>query len=142
VKYSFLTLLLVSSHFLQAQINADLVAKIDVTNQIPTGLLASKSVVLYSAAVTADLQTVHNTFIRLGVDAVAYYEQDVITAGKDVSIAFAAYFNSRNINHFIFFDKAGHYATLYVPLGVASVIAIGAFIDYLRARPALANPTA
>jgi hypothetical protein len=51
-------------------------------------------------------------------------------------------FSITPIFRFIFFDKAGHHVTLYVPLGVASVIAIGAFIDYLRARPALANPTA
>ena len=46
-----------------------------------------------------------NAFQQIGVDAVAYFESDVVMAGSDVTGAFSTYFTSRQIKYLLFFEK-------------------------------------
>lgn len=110
LKYGTLFFILIAIN-LQAQISEDLVARLEMSGQVPSDLLATKSVVLYNSVIASDLVSLQEVFQRLGVDAVSYYETDAITAGKDVSKAFAGYFTSRNITNLIFFDRStGQYS--------------------------------
>jgi hypothetical protein len=91
-----------------AQDAGSLLAKIKITETVPPDLLSSKSVVLYSPALQQkDLETLQKSFQQTGIDAVEYFENDVMLAGNDVVNAFANGFVSREIKFFIFFDKKG-----------------------------------
>ncbi len=82
------------------------------TDVVPPNFLATRSVVLYDPAFTAEeLNQTQQAFQQIGIDAVAYFEQDVVTAGQDVVRAYASYFTSRQIMHIVYLDKdPGWYA--------------------------------
>lgn len=76
------------------------------TDAVPINLLATRSVVLYDPTFTLDeLNQTQQAFQQIGIDAVAYFEQDVVTAGKDVANAYTTYFISRQIQHIVYLDK-------------------------------------
>jgi len=45
------------------------------------------------------------SFQRTGVDAVAYFELDMLMAGKDVTKAFGDYLNKREVTNLMLFRK-------------------------------------
>lgn len=76
------------------------------TDVVPPNFLATRSVVLYDPAFTAEeLNQTQQAFQQIGIDAVAYFEQDVVTAGQDVVNAYASYFISRQIMNIVYLDK-------------------------------------
>ncbi len=76
------------------------------TETVPGDLLVSRAVVLYDPAFTRnELEEVQKSFQQIGIDAVAYFEKDVVNAGKDVTKAFAEYFISRQIKYLLYLDK-------------------------------------
>lgn len=85
-----------------------LLAKTNITQSVPSDLLSVKSVVLYAPSLQQkELETLQKSFQQTGIDAVEYFESDLILAGKDVVTAFANAFIAREIKYFIFFDKRG-----------------------------------
>jgi hypothetical protein len=44
-----------------------------------------------------EVHAVQESFQRTGIDAVAYFELDMLMAGKDVTKAFADYLNRREV---------------------------------------------
>ncbi|HNJ44345.1 MAG TPA: hypothetical protein PKZ53_27940, partial [Acidobacteriota bacterium] len=76
------------------------------TGVVPANLLATRSVVLYDPAFTQEeLNQTQQAFQQIGIDAVAYFERDVVTAGQDVVNAYTTYFISRQIQHIVYLDK-------------------------------------
>ncbi len=73
---------------------------------VPDKLLTSRAVVLHNSIYSQlELQTIQKAFQQIGVDAVAYFETDMVLAGKDVTKAYAEYFVSRQITYLLFLDK-------------------------------------
>jgi hypothetical protein len=76
------------------------------TEALPEKLLSTRSAVVYSYTLSEkELNEVHSTMVRAGVDAVAYFELDRVFAGADVELAFRQYFMKREISTFIIVEK-------------------------------------
>lgn len=89
---------------------------LDYTNDLPANLLDSRSAVLVSVPPkhrgTSErgdwrgLSTeMHQEFRKMGIDAVAYLNIDDVMAGDDVTEAFAAFLNSRQIKNLILLSR-------------------------------------
>ncbi|MBT1703081.1 hypothetical protein [Chryseosolibacter indicus] len=77
---------------------------------LPEKLLMTKSVVFYPYEMTTkELESIQRSFQRTGIDAVVYYENDLVSAGRDVSVNLAEYLNSREIANLIYLQKEGEY---------------------------------
>ncbi|MBL7848094.1 MAG: hypothetical protein JNL40_11535 [Cyclobacteriaceae bacterium] len=84
-----------------AQVNS-----LNITSNPPEKLLSARTVALYNYRLTNDeLKEFQRGFQRIGIDAVAYFPEDVVYAGKDAALAYAAYFTERNISYVLFLDK-------------------------------------
>ena len=105
MRIGFLFIAFVCFHA-SAQDIESFLAKIKITESVPSDLLSVKSAVLYAPTFQKkELETLQKFFQQTGIDAVEYYESDLILAGKDVNVAFANAFLLREIKYFIFFDK-------------------------------------
>lgn len=72
----------------------------------PPFILSTRAVALFDHAFTqAELEEVQKAFQQIGIDAVAYFETDVVLSGKDVILAFSNYFSTRQIKYLIFLEK-------------------------------------
>lgn len=84
-----------------AQVNS-----LSISSNPPEKLLSARTVVLYNYRLTNDeLKEFQRGFQRIGIDAVAYFPEDVVLAGKDAALAYATYFTERNISYVLFLDK-------------------------------------
>lgn len=73
---------------------------------LPEEIMSKRSAIFYSPGITdQEINTIHETFVRTGIDAVAYFEADRVLAGGDVEKAFNKYFNKREISCIIFIQK-------------------------------------
>lgn len=73
---------------------------------LPEEIMSKRAVVLYNTAISEqEINTIHETFVRTGIDAVAYFEADRVLAGGDAEKAFSKYFNRREITCLIFIQK-------------------------------------
>lgn len=98
--------------FPQGQITS----KLQFTETVPTDLLASRSVVLHDHTFKQnELGEIQKAFQKIGIDVVAYFETDVVLAGKDVTKSFSEYFTAREIKYLIFFEKSNNGFHLIVP---------------------------
>ena len=105
MRFGFLFIALIYFHA-SAQDVESLLSKLNITESVPADLLSAKSAVLYSPSLQPkELEMLQKSFQQTGIDAVEYFESDLILAGKDVVTAFANAFTSREIKFFIFFDK-------------------------------------
>jgi len=83
------------------------VDQLDLTGPLPEKLLATKSAVFHSYTFTAkELNDAQEYFQRTGIDAIAYFELDMLTASVDITKAFADYMNKREITNVLFLEKA------------------------------------
>jgi hypothetical protein len=74
---------------------------------VPADLLATRSVVLHDYTYKqAELEEIQKAFQQIGIDAIAYFEADVVMAGKDVIGGFKQYFTSRQIKYILFLEKS------------------------------------
>jgi hypothetical protein len=84
-----------------------IVKSLALTNVVPDGLLAQRSVVLVQGAINQkELDETQKAFQQTGIDAVAYFESSRVLAGADPQQAFAKYLNTRNISFIILFTKS------------------------------------
>jgi hypothetical protein len=78
---------------------------------LPEKLLTTRTAVFHPYTLTPkELETIQASFQRTGIDAVVYFENDLLTAGRDVSVAMAEYLIAREIsNLMLVFKKEGKY---------------------------------
>jgi len=75
---------------------------------VPPKLLNSRCVALYDYRLTQnELNEFQRGFQRIGIDAIAYFPDDIVYAGKDGQLAYLNYFNERQISFVVFLQKAG-----------------------------------
>jgi hypothetical protein len=73
---------------------------------LPQDLLSSRSVVFHPYSMNSrELEMMQSYFQRTGIDAVVYFENDLLTAGRDVAMATAQYLISREISNLILIEK-------------------------------------
>ena len=73
---------------------------------LPAKLLSTRSVVFYDYSLTEkNLLDVQQMLQRTGVDAVAYFELDMLMASRDVTKAFADYFTKREMTNIVFVER-------------------------------------
>lgn len=84
---------------------------------LPEKILNARTVVLYSPNMTSkEVTEVHESMIRTGIDAVAYFETDRVFAGADVLQAFTKYFTTRETSCFVAVEKLeGRYRLMVMP---------------------------
>ena len=81
--------------------------QLNLQGGLPDKLLSTRTVVFYDYTLTEkEIKDVQQSFQTTGVDAVAYFELDMITAGKDVTKAFAAYLDKREVTNLLFVQKS------------------------------------
>ncbi|CAN5175165.1 hypothetical protein BH09BAC3_BH09BAC3_00350 [soil metagenome] len=91
-------------------------SEIRSSETVPTKLLSSRSVVLYTHSISEkDLVEAQSAFQQIGIDAIAFFETDIVLAGKDITKAYAEYFINRQITYLLFLEKL---ATGYQITGV------------------------
>lgn len=84
----------------------------------PENLLASKAIVLYRSGMSlSDLNQYQSGFQQIGIDAVAYIEEQRVLAGTDPAKAYAAYLTSRDIKFLIVLGKtsSGNFEFIATP---------------------------
>lgn len=75
-------------------------------SSLPEKILSARSVVLYSPGITPqEINDIHESLTRTGIDAVAYFAIDKVFAGPDVELAFYQYFTTREIGCFVIVQK-------------------------------------
>lgn len=113
-------LLIISGYKALAQLTItkdDFYARLEHSQNMPEKLLSTRSVVVYPSTMTdADLQIVQKSFQETGIDAIAYYDIDLVLAGTDVRRALGFYLNKRAVGNMIFFRKTDNeYDMLITP---------------------------
>lgn len=84
---------------------------------LPEKLLTTRTVVFHPYNMPMkELVTVQTSFQRTGIDAVAYFENDVLTAGREVSVAMAQHLLSREITNLVLILKKEDGFHFYVTL--------------------------
>jgi hypothetical protein len=108
LKYLILFFLLsFSAAYGQLPLNEQqLLSRLNPGLTLPEKLLATKTAVFYPLNVTSkELETMQISFQKSGIDAVAYFENDLLTAGRDVAAALARYLISREIANLVLVQK-------------------------------------
>ncbi len=101
--------LIVSLLYRPVQAQQSFSSQLKLIETPPLDLLASRAMVLYDPAYTQiELQEIQKAFQQIGIDAVAYFETDVVMAGKDVTRAFAEYFSSRQVKYLLDLQKSSN----------------------------------
>jgi hypothetical protein len=81
--------------------------QLNLQGGLPEKLLSTRTVVFYDYTLTEkEIKDVQHSFQTTGVDAVAYFELDMLTAGRDVTKAFAEYLNKREVTNLLFVQKS------------------------------------
>jgi hypothetical protein len=107
--FSWIGVLVLSFIFSQVWSQASTTDKFQFTETPPADLLSSRAVVLHSHTFQQDeLGSIQKAFQQIGIDAVAYFEKDMVFAGKDVTRAFAEYLVNRQIKYLIIFEKSAN----------------------------------
>lgn len=82
------------------------VERLDLTGALPEKLLSTRSAVFYDYQLTSkELHDMQDYFQRTGIDAVVYFELDMLTAGVDVAKSFASYLTRREVANIFFVEK-------------------------------------
>lgn len=92
------------------------VSRLKPDGSITEDVLSKRSVVLHSHTFSAkEITTMHEGFIRAGIDAVAYFSVDQVLAGGEVAESFAEYFVKREITHIILIQKISGFSIYITP---------------------------
>lgn len=86
------------------------------SNQLPEDLLSRRAVVFMntnSLNWENQAQTIHNSFIEIGVDAVAYYALSDIMSGEDATTAFYSDITQRSIENMLIIHQSDNGFELY-----------------------------
>jgi hypothetical protein len=81
-------------------------SRIKTDGPLPQNLLSTRTAVFYPYYITEkELETIQSSFQRTGIDAVIYFDKDLLMAGRDVSMATAQYLISREISNLVFVQR-------------------------------------
>ncbi len=112
MRFLSLSFFFLSFYFSSAQPSLEeerLTNNLTYTSDLPKGLLAGRSIVLYEGSVTvADLTEAQKYFQKAGIDVISYLDVDYVLAGTDPSVVFSNYFNSRGVKFLILFQKSNN----------------------------------
>jgi hypothetical protein len=113
---TFLLLLVAGSAAAQLPLTEDeFLSRLKKGDQIPENLLRSRSVVFYPFTFTdKELEKIQSWFQRSGIDAVAYFDEDMVIAGRDASMEMGQYLIKRQISNLIFFKKTELTFSIYI----------------------------
>lgn len=82
------------------------IEQLNLKGGLPEKLLSARTAIFYDYTLTEkELSDAQQSFQRTGIDAVAFFELDKLTAGKDVTKAFGDYLNKREIQCLLFIEK-------------------------------------
>jgi hypothetical protein len=105
----FLPILLLSSFTAAAQLpitEQQFLARLKTDGILPEKILSARTVVFCPYTFTQkEMESVQKTFQRAGIDAVAYFENDLVSAGRDPAVALAEHLNRREITNLVYFRK-------------------------------------
>jgi hypothetical protein len=80
--------------------------QLNLSGSLPEKLLQERTAVFFSPAITSkELQSIHEYCQRSGIDAMAYYDLDMLWANNDVTKMVADYFTKREIGNILFVEK-------------------------------------
>jgi hypothetical protein len=105
--FLILFIVLPNAVFAQFVVNEkEWIERLDLKGGLPEKLLSARTAIFYDFALTEkELGDAQQSFQRTGIDAVAFFELDKLTAGKDVTKAFGDYLNKREITCLLFIEK-------------------------------------
>ncbi|SKC71668.1 hypothetical protein [Ohtaekwangia koreensis] len=80
--------------------------QLNLAGGLPEKLLSTRTTVFYDYTLTEkELKDTQEYFQRSGIDAVAYYEMDILMTGKDITRAFGDFLTKREISNIAFLEK-------------------------------------
>ncbi len=114
--FLFLLALLPSSVYGQLPLSEGLfLGRLKPDGTLPPDLLTTRTAVFYDYRMQErELEVVQHYFQESGIDAVVYFESDLLAAGRDVSVALALYLNRREIANLVVIGKKDGAYKLYV----------------------------
>lgn len=78
-------------------------------------VLSKRSVVLHGYSCTPkEISTIHESFVRTGIDAIAYFKIDGVLAGGDVAQSYVEYLAKREVSNLIVIQKSNSGYTIYI----------------------------
>jgi hypothetical protein len=105
----FLSILLFGFFSAAAQLplnEQQFISRLKPGETLPEKLLSTRSVVFYPFTMTVkEMESVQKSFQRTGIDAVAWFEGDLVYAGRDPLVSLAEHLNKREISHMVIFQK-------------------------------------
>jgi hypothetical protein len=73
---------------------------------LPEKLLATRTMAIYTPDITwKEIESVQKSFADTGIDAIGWFDMDLLLAGTDAARALALYFVRRNVEHLVFLRK-------------------------------------
>ena len=109
MRLSFSILFLAVSFVTWAQFVPDpksWIEQLNLKGSFPEKILSSRTAVFYDYFLTQkELSDTQQQFQQSGIDAVVYFELDMVMAGKDVTRTFGQYLLKREITNLIFIEK-------------------------------------
>ncbi len=118
MKFLLFIAFIISSSFAQAQdMKNPITNRITPAQIIPADLLAKRSCVLYSSEIKSDqLEKIQASFQKTGIDAVAYFNDGLVFAGRDVSQKIVDFLIKREISFIVLISKSNEaYSFLFTP---------------------------
>ena len=104
---SIIFLFLVCSALAQNQDDA-ILSRLQLTDQVPSELLAKRSCVFYSTGFNVDqLEAIQKAFNNTGIDAVAYFKKQLVFSGIEVTEKIVEFLNQREIDFLILANREG-----------------------------------
>jgi len=77
-------------------------AGLQFSSNVLPNILGGRSVTIFQPTYTqAELEQIQKSFQQIGIDAEAYFPDDLIFSGREVTSAYSAYFNTRQIQFII-----------------------------------------
>lgn len=85
----------------------DWIDHLNLSGGLPEKLLGTRSVVFYDYKLSPkEMEDAQHSFQRTGIDAVAYFELDMLMASKDITKAFSDYLVKREIQNLVLIEKS------------------------------------
>lgn len=101
------------------------IARLNLQGGLPEKLLSTRSAVFAHHSVTQkEAEEIQQTFQKSGIDAIAYFDLDMLFANADATTAFSGYLTKREIQNLVFVEKGdnGFTFTITANNGKANVI--------------------
>jgi hypothetical protein len=114
----FASIFLFSSFTAAAQLplnEQEFLSRLKTDGSLPEKILSGRTAVFYPYTATEkELESIQKAFQRTGIDAVTYFEADLVTAGRDASVALASYLNKREVANLVYLQKDAAGYTVYI----------------------------